>query len=133
MNPPYTFDTNVAVYAFLAEEKSEAAASAIERSRFMSVQVLNEFASALSRKHRRSWTDIQEALVVLTAAVPVIQPIDSQAHSEAMRIAARYQLSFHDALMVTVALQGGARTIYSEDMQHGMIVDDTLRIVDPFR
>lgn len=40
--------------------------------------------------------------------------------------------SFYDALMLAVALSGGARTIYSEDMQHGMTIDEALRVVDPF-
>ena len=133
MTPPCTFDTNVAIYAFLAEKKSETAASTIGRTRFVSVQVLNEFASALSRKHYRSWPEIATALDHLTTAVPTVLPINSNSHSEAIRIAARYKLSFYDALMIAVALSGGARTFYSEDMQHDLLIDGTLRIVDPFR
>lgn len=62
-----------------------------------------------------------------------ILPITVTSHEDAQRIAARYRLSFYDALMLAVALAGGARTFYSEDMQHGLTIDETLRIVDPFR
>jgi len=32
-----------------------------------------------------------------------------------------YNLSFWDSLIVAIALAGGADTLYSEDMQHGLI------------
>lgn len=133
MNGPGTFDTNVAIYAALAEPKSEVAARVVAGANFISVQVLNEFASVMSRKYRRSWKDVTYAIETIRATLPKVLPIDEPANTEALRIAARYQLPFYDALMLAVALSGGARTFYSEDMQHDMIIDDALRIVDPFR
>lgn len=133
MNGPSTFDTNVAIYAFLGEAKSEMAASVVERADLVSVQVLNEFTNVASRKFKRSWAEISIAVERLRASVSTVLPIDASAQGDAMRIAARYRLSFYDALMLAVALSGGARTFYSEDMQHGLVVDDTLRVVDPFR
>jgi predicted nucleic acid-binding protein len=62
-----------------------------------------------------------------------VLPIEESDNDEAIRIAERHQLSFDDGLMLAVALKGGAQTIYSEDLRHGLLVDDTLRIVDPFR
>jgi predicted nucleic acid-binding protein len=35
-------------------------------------------------------------------------------------------------LLLGVALLGGARTFYSEDMQHGLVIDEILRVVNPF-
>jgi predicted nucleic acid-binding protein len=130
---PYTFDTNVAIYAFLSETKSVAAADAIRQADFISIQVLNEFASAGARKLRRGWPEVIAGAEKLRASVPLVLPIDEESHREGMRIAARYRIAFYDSLMLAVALSGGARTIYSEDMQHGLVIDDTLRIVDPFR
>ena len=59
--------------------------------------------------------------------------LSAEHNHDALRIADRYLLSFYDSLMLAVALDGGARIIHSEDMQHGLVIDDTLRIVDPFR
>ena len=132
MNGPATVDTNIAIYAALDEPKSATATGAVRKADFISVQVLNEFANALHRKQRRHWRDVAEAISDLRVLVPLIVPIDDEAHREALRIAARYQLSFYDALMLAVALSGGARTFYSEDMQHGMTIDEALRVVDPF-
>jgi len=129
-----TVDSNIAVYAFSdAGKKAAMAADVLEKADFVSVQVLNEFASVAWRKQGRSWPEIATTLAHIRSAVGRVLPIENSHNEEAVRIAARYRLSLYDALMLAVALSGGARTIYSEDMQHGLLVDETLRIVDPFR
>jgi predicted nucleic acid-binding protein len=128
-----TLDTNIAVYALAATPKADAAARALRRCSFLSVQVLNEYANVGRRKRGDAWEVIADDLSALREAVPLILPIADSANREATRIAARYQLSFYDALMLAVALEGGARTIYSEDMHHDLLIEDRLRIVDPFR
>jgi predicted nucleic acid-binding protein len=35
--------------------------------------------------------------------------------------------------MVATALQAGSSTLWSEDMQDGMLIDGKLRITNPFR
>ena len=50
-----------------------------------------------------------------------------------MRIAERYGFAIFDALIVASALQARSETLWSEDMQHGMVIDGRLRIANPFR
>ena len=128
-----TVDTNIAVYALSTEEKAKRSARLLRGAAFLSVQVLNEYANVGLRRRRDPWDVIAADLADLRDAVPNILPVDEPAHCAALRIGERYRLSFYDALMLAVALAGGARTIYSEDLQHGLVVDGTLRIVDPFR
>ncbi len=128
-----TLDTNVAFYAFSEDAKAKIARDILVGADFISVQVLNEFASASYRKRGRSWSDVELDLATIRRHVPAISPLTSEALPEAVRLAKRYRILFYDALMLAVALAGGARTIYSEDMQHGLVIDDTLRIIDPFR
>ena len=131
--PLFTFDTNIAIYAFSNDAaKSEIARSVIERSDFVGVQVLNEFANATFKKQRRPWAEIEAALGRLRQAVPKIQPIDESVHIDGLRIAQECRLSFYDSLILAAAMAGGARTFYSEDMQHGMTIFETVRIVNPF-
>ncbi len=47
---------------------------------------------------------------------------------EAMR---RYRLSFWDSLIVQAALRGGAAILYTEDLQHGRVIE-TLAVQNPF-
>ena len=131
--PPVCLDTNVAIYAFTDEhEKAAAANRVLGRADFISVQLLNEFANATFRKQGRPWGEVRAAMERLRRAVPKVLPLDEAVHADGLRIAERYRLSFYDALMLAAALSGGARTFYSEDMQHGMMIDETLRVVDPF-
>ncbi len=37
-----------------------------------------------------------------------------------------------DSLIVAAALDAGCDTLYSEDMQHSQVVEDRLRLVNPF-
>jgi predicted nucleic acid-binding protein len=41
-------------------------------------------------------------------------------------------LSIHDALIVSAALLAGGKTLHSEDMQHGQIIERQLTIRNPF-
>lgn len=129
-----TLDTNIAIYAFDdVSPKAPVARSVLASVAFVSVQVLNEFANVTVRKRRRSWADARWGVSRIQAAIPQVRAISAADNMDALRIAERYRLTFYDSLMLAAALSGGARTIYSEDMQHDLVIDGALRIVDPFR
>lgn len=50
----------------------------------------------------------------------------------AIGVAQRYGFSWFDSLIVAAALECGCQTLYSEDLQHGQLLDTTLRVVNPF-
>lgn len=130
---PACLDTNVAIYAFTGHGAKAAAARAVLRAAdFISVQLLNEFANIMVRKQGRPWSEVKLALERICRAVPRVLPLDIEAHSAGMKIFEQYRLSIYDSLMLGVALTGGARTFYSEDMQHGMAIFENLRVVNPF-
>jgi predicted nucleic acid-binding protein len=133
LEEPATVDTNIVVYALSTDDKADRAGRLLRGSVFLSVQVLNEYANIALRKRRDPWDVVAADLAALRDAVPRILPIDEDANRSALRIGGRYRLSFYDSLMLAVALAGDARTFYSEDMQHGLVIEGTLRIVDPFR
>jgi predicted nucleic acid-binding protein len=47
-------------------------------------------------------------------------------------VAERYGLSVYDGLIVAAALLSQCDTLYSEDMQHRLLIDGQLRIHNPF-
>lgn len=51
----------------------------------------------------------------------------------AMNIKKRYKFSYWDSLIIASALENNCAILYSEDMQHGQIIEDRLTIVNPFR
>ena len=128
-----TIDTNVAVYALALGPKADRATAILRKCGLASVQLLNEYINVARRKRHDSWDVIRDDIAHLRAAIPQFLPIDGQASLDALRLCSTYQLSFYDALMIAVALTGGAQTLYSEDMHHGLLVDGRLRIINPFR
>jgi len=55
-----------------------------------------------------------------------------ETHDMGILIAERYKLNVYDAMIVAAALLGGCETLCSEDMQNGQLIDNQLRILNPF-
>ena len=60
-------------------------------------------------------------------------PLTAETHALGLDFAERYTLSIYDAMIAASALDAGCDTLWSEDMQHGMELEEGLRIVNPFR
>jgi len=61
-----------------------------------------------------------------------LKTVDVQHIRSGWKIAARYGFSHFDSLMVASALDAGCLRLYSEDMQHGQMIEDRLQIFNPF-
>lgn len=126
------FDTNVVLYLLSADVvKANRAEELIALGGTLSVQVLNEFVAVASRKLRMPWSEIRDVLSQIRR-VCAIEPITLETHDRALHIAERYGLSIYDALIVAAALLAGCKTLHSEDMQDGQVIEGTLRIRNPF-
>jgi predicted nucleic acid-binding protein len=44
----------------------------------------------------------------------------------------RYAVSFWDSLVIASALEAQASVLYSEDLQHEQVIEDRLKIINPF-
>lgn len=125
-------DSNVVLY-LLSEDSAKAdSAEALLRSRpVISVQVLNEVTSVCRRKLAMSWEDIGSFLELVRNFCDVV-PLTVEIHDRARQVAQRHQLSFYDACIVAAATTAECLTLYSEDMHHGQILEDSLTIRNPF-
>jgi len=126
------FDTNVLLYLLSADvAKADRSEELIALGGTISVQVLNEFVAVVSRKLRMPWSEIRAVLAQIRA-ICAVEPITIKTHERAVQISERYGLSIYDALIVSAALLAGCRTLYSEDMQSGQVIEGQLRIQNPF-
>ncbi len=125
------FDTNILVYAQEADRKGERARALMAKGGVISVQVLNELANVLRKKHRRSWTEIEQVLGDVDDALDEAVPVTFEIHAAAVVLAREHGLSIYDALIVAAALEAGCDTLFSEDMQHQRAFGG-MRIVNPF-
>jgi len=126
-------DTNVLVYAFTSDPRSVAAQDLLARGCVVGVQTLNEFANVARRKLAMTWPELDDALSSLRAACARVVPLDLAIHQDALRIARRYGFAIFDSLMISAALSANCTKLWSEDMRHGLLIDDRLKILDPFR
>nr|WP_300088635.1 PIN domain-containing protein [uncultured Nitrosomonas sp.] len=113
------------------EAKSVQAENTIAAGSFISVQVLNEFASVARRKLNMSFAEIQKFLSHIRMICSVV-PVTVEVHDQGLRIAEHYGFSIYDALIVAAALSANCTILYSEDMQNSQIIDDRLLIQNPF-
>ena len=131
-NPSDFLDTNILVYAFTADPRAARAQTLLERGCVIGVQGLNEFVNVARRKLLMSWAEIREALCAIRTVCGTIVPIDLETNGDAVRIAERYGYALFDALMIASALRAGCGILWSEDMQDGFVIDQRLRIANPF-
>ena len=128
-------DTNVLVYAYSNDDlvkKAQALLTLQSSEAWLSTQVLIEFANIYSRKVKVAWPGVETALNELLNDFAV-HPAAGGTIVHATRLAQRYGFSWFDALIVAAALECGCETLYSEDLQHGQLIEQSLRVVNPFR
>lgn len=126
------FDTNVVLYLLSADTaKADRAEELLAIGGTISVQVLNEFVAVASRKLRMPLIEIREVLIQIRA-VCAVESVTIESHERALRVAERYGLSIYDALIVSSALLAGCKTLHSEDLQDGQVIERQLTIRNPF-
>ncbi len=96
------------------------------------VRILNEFVAIAHRKLAMKWEEILDALNAIRILCPSVVPLTLETHDMALQIAARHRHQIFDSLVIAAALQGSCRTLYSEDMHDGQVIEG-LTIRNPFR
>jgi predicted nucleic acid-binding protein len=66
-------------------------------------------------------------------AVCNVEPVTMATHDRGLSINQRYGFSLYDSMLVASALIVNVKLLYTEDLQHGQVIDGQLRVVDPFR
>ncbi len=127
-------DTNVLIYAVAKNDPRASKAEALLASgAVVSVQSLNEFVSVARRKLGMSWKEVKEFVDLICILCPDPVPISLDTHRGALAIAEKYGYSIYDALVASAALETGCKTLYSEDLQDGQIINRQLTIRNPFQ
>lgn len=126
-------DSNVVLYLLSPDEdKQQVALDLLSRRPAISVQVLNEVTNVCRKKAGMSWKEVAAFLADVRHFCPVLH-LTPEIHDNARRLAEQHTLSFYDANIVAAAIDGGAAVLWSEDMQHGRVIEHTITVVNPFR
>lgn len=130
-------DTNILLYAFdaAAGVKSDIATARLsalcnEQSGVLRLQVLNEFfANAMRKLPGSSIGWAREVVREYGVWLGLAPEFDTT--SRAIELVESVRLSFWDALIAAAAIENGATTLLSEDLNHQQVIAG-VRIENPF-
>lgn len=128
------FDTNLLVYLYSTDPKSAIIENMIQ-THFddicLSIQVLNELYSVLTRKNLKTK---EEAQIIINELIEsyTIYCLDEQCIRRGITIHIQSHFSYWDSLIIAAALETGCTILYSEDLQHKQVIEGTLTILNPF-
>ncbi|EAZ91187.1 PIN domain-containing protein [Crocosphaera chwakensis] len=141
-DPKIFIDSNIWLYRFLADQDPNPQEDARKRKIavsltnykgiIISTQVINEVCSVLKRKTNLKEEDIYQLIEEFEEQCDLIQ-LTTVILKKASLLRSQYNLSFWDSLIVATALGADVEILYSEDMQDGLIIDDQLRMINPFK
>jgi predicted nucleic acid-binding protein len=126
-------DSNIILYLMDEDEQKRSVAQQLLLSNpRISAQVLTEVGNVCKRRFKYTkeqilnlWRDlISDCILVPTYAVTF---------KTAIEISKTYNFQLFDSIIVASALNSGCDILYSEDMQHQMVVNQVLTIINPFR
>jgi len=128
-------DTNILIYMYAKddENKRKVAQQVLDDNICLtSIQVLNEISNVLCKKFLLSTMQILSILDNIETVCDDALPVQRETINTALRIKDRYGFSFFDCLMLASAIEGNCHVIFTEDMSDGQIINETLKIVNPF-
>jgi len=133
------FDTNVFIYLIDDTDpiKQQTAQRLIakalgDNTGCISHQVIQETLHVITQKFAKRVPPnvaaeiLKQFLLTLWRVMP-----SAELYQNALGLQSRYGYSFYDSLIIAAALAAGCSTLYSEDMQHGQVIE-TVTIRNPF-
>ncbi len=139
MRDRFFLDTNVFVYSFdpVAPAKARRARELIRqavgtRNGIVSFQVVQEFFNVALRRFAQPMKVAEAEQYLATVFRPLLSIHSSSGlYVEALQLAAKFQLSWYDSLIVAAAIEGRCEVLYSEDLSHGQRFGET-QVQNPF-
>ena len=126
-------DTNVLVYSIADDRQKRPVAEKVllDNEIVVSPQVINEFIVVTLRKRI---LPLEQVVSYATKFMQVFEvtAMTGQTISAALDVMTRYQFSYWDSLIVAAALESHCPYLYTEDLQDGQEVEESLTVYNPF-
>jgi len=129
----FAIDTNILIYNHLQKDeyKRNVARELLAQFPVVSSQVVSEYLNVMKRLLKISKTEILE-LCYQWMNFCQLKNVDRNSVKLAQQLVEKYDFQIFDAIIVSAALEANCKILYSEDMQHGMMIEKQLKIVNPF-
>ncbi len=127
-------DTNLLIYLYSTDSKGSIVEKMMQdyfHEVRISSQVLNELYNVLTRKKMKSQKEAQSIINDLIENY-TIYCLDEECIKRGISINIKHKFSYWDSLIIAAALESGCSALYSEDLQHEQVIEETLTILNPF-
>lgn len=133
MNSRVAVDTNVLIYLFdeASSGKRNVAERLISDTPCVPSQVISEFINVSKRLLPLAKVDLMKKCAQLMQYCTII-PVNQSILEQSVRLIEKYDFQIFDSIILSAALAADCHILYSEDMQHGLLVNDQLKIINPF-
>ena len=134
MSDKFFIDTNIILYAIsTVDDKKYSIAKplVLGGQATISVQVINECSVNLLKKMKFTEHQIEKFIDSSYSRYHVVN-LDKNIFIQASHLREKYFLSYYDSIIVSTALISNCSILYSEDMQHNILIENKLRIINPF-
>jgi predicted nucleic acid-binding protein len=128
-------DTNLWIYMHSKDPKKEIVTKLVKTNFskiIISVQVIGEIYQVLTSKSIKSATEARNIIRNIVSTFPPISITQATAES-AIGISIKSKLTYWDSLIIASSLESGCEYLYSEDLNHGQIINETLTIINPLK
>jgi predicted nucleic acid-binding protein len=127
-------DSNILVYLIdnRSKEKTQKIQDFLSPDFLISSQVIAENVNVCLKKLRITKEDTFDFARRILRRFRMVQ-ITEDVLLKSFEISIKYQLSSWDSIIVATALLNSCSTLYSEDMQDGLVIENKLTIKNPFK
>lgn len=126
-------DTNVLLYGIDLDspDKLVIAVDLLDREPIICSQILSEFINVLLKR----WKYPKDKIGMIVREVLDtcdFFPITPTTYLKSIELTEKYDFQIFDSIIVASALESGCDTLYSEDLQHKLLVENQLTVINPF-
>lgn len=134
MNAKAFFDTNIIVYLYSTDEpqkRSLIESLLVPGNIYISTQVINEFLNVMIKKKKIEAKLLKKVVDELTELFQIAL-IDGITIRLALQLMSINNYSYFDSLMIASAIENNCKLLYTEDMHHHHIINDSTQLINPF-
>ncbi len=128
-------DSNIILYSYSKTEldKNKIANALIFSldEILISTQVINEVTNILYKKFKLDSISIEDVILEIDNNFKIVN-FSLTTQIKAIKIKEKYKLQYYDSLILATALENGCTILYSEDMQHEQMIENQIKIINPF-
>ncbi|QTA80627.1 PIN domain-containing protein [Desulfonema limicola] len=133
MNGKYFLDTNILIYSIgNLIPKKITSVSLIGKNAMISTQIITESANVMYRKLKYGYSEIRSVTDKFAEKMN-LHIITHHTIRTAFDIAEKYGYSYYDSQVIACAVESECAILYSEDLQHNQLIENCLRIINPFQ